>query len=91
LDYPTNKPDKVEEYFLLVNSIIDDKPTIALVHRVGMPHNGGYVYMERHFFTRSHNCLQGTDGAAMTHGNDEMVVLYAKVMAEVRRKTLKGE
>lgn len=77
LDYPMGKPEQVEESFFWVNSVIDDKPTIALVHRVGMPHDGGYVYMERHFYiTRSHNCLQGI-GAAMTYGNDETVVLYA--------------
>lgn len=76
LDYPNNKPDGVEESFFWVNSIIDDKPTIALIHRVGMPHgNEGYVYMERHFYiSRSHNCLQGI-GAAMIHGEDETVVL----------------
>ncbi|KAL7447466.1 hypothetical protein ACHAXM_010783 [Skeletonema potamos] len=77
LDYPNNKPEEAEESFFWVNSIIDDKPTIALVHRVGMPHSGGYVYMERHFYiSRSHNCLQGI-GAAMTQGDEETVVLYA--------------
>lgn len=76
LDYPNNKPERAEESFFWVNSVIDDKPTIALIHRVGMPHgNEGYVYMERHFYiSRSHNCLQGI-GAAMTHGEEETVVL----------------
>ena len=75
LEYPNNKPEGAEESFFWVNSIIDDKPTIALVHRVGMPHDGGYVYMERHFYiSRSHNCLQGI-GAAMNHGEEETVVL----------------
>ena len=76
LDYPNNKPEREEESLFWVNSVIDDKPTIALIHRVGMPHgNEGYVYMERHFYiSRSHNCLQGI-GAAMTHGEEETVVL----------------
>jgi hypothetical protein len=77
LDYPANKPEEVEDSFFWLNSIIDDKPTIALVHRCGMPQSGGYVYMERHFYlSRSHNCLQGI-GAAMSIGDDETVVLYA--------------
>lgn len=76
LDYPNNKPDDVEESFFWVNSIIDEKPTIALIHRVGMPQDGGFVYMERHFYiSRSHNCLQGI-GAALPV-DDGAVVLYA--------------
>lgn len=76
LDYPNNRPDGIEESFFWVNSIIDDKPTIALVHRVGMPQDGGFVYMERHFYiSRSHNCLQGI-GAALPV-DDGAVVLYA--------------
>ena len=76
LEYPNNKPDGIEESFFWVNSIIDDKPTIALVHRVGMPQDGGFVYMERHFYiSRSHNCLQGI-GAALPV-DDGAVVLYA--------------
>lgn len=75
-EYPNNKPEGVEESFFWVNSIIDDKPTIALVHRVGMPQDGGFVYMERHFYlSRSHNCLQGI-GAALPV-EDGGVVLYA--------------
>jgi hypothetical protein len=77
LNYPNKKPEEAVESFFWVNSIIDDKPTIALVHRVGMPHSGGYVYMERHFYiSRSHNCLQGI-GAAMKLSEAETVVLYA--------------
>lgn len=75
MEYPNNPPAGVEESFFWVNSIIDNKPTIALVHRVGMPHDGGYVYMERHFYlSRSHNCLQGF-GAALPV-EDGAVVLY---------------
>jgi len=75
VEYPNNPPAGVEESFFWVNSIIDSKPTIALVHRVGMPHDGGYVYMERHFYlSRSHNCLQGF-GAALPV-EDGAVVLY---------------
>ena len=65
MDYPNNRPEGAVESFFWVNSIIDEKPTVALVHRLGMPQDGGYVYMERHFYlSRSHNCLQGI-GAAM--------------------------
>eukprot|EP00584_Thalassiosira_punctigera_P003595 CAMPEP_0172533724 /NCGR_PEP_ID=MMETSP1067-20121228/6324_1 /TAXON_ID=265564 ORGANISM="Thalassiosira punctigera, Strain Tpunct2005C2" /NCGR_SAMPLE_ID=MMETSP1067 /ASSEMBLY_ACC=CAM_ASM_000444 /LENGTH=323 /DNA_ID=CAMNT_0013318397 /DNA_START=4 /DNA_END=975 /DNA_ORIENTATION=+ len=75
-EYPNHEPEAFEESFFWVNSIIDDKPTIALVHRVGMPQDGGYVYMERHFYlSRSHNCLQGI-GAALPV-DDGGVVLYA--------------
>ena len=78
LDYPTNPPPPgVAESFFWVTSIIDGIPTIALIHRMGMPDkiSGGYVYMERHFYiSRSHNCLQGI-GAAMPV-RDGAVVLY---------------
>jgi len=40
-EYPNNKPKGAEESFFWVNNIIDEKPTIALVHRVGMPQDGG--------------------------------------------------
>jgi hypothetical protein len=78
LDYPTNPPPGVAESFFWVTSIIDGIPTIALIHRLGMPDtiSGGYVYMERHFYiSRSHNCLQGI-GAAMPVDDDGAVVLY---------------
>lgn len=76
LEYPNNKPNGTIESFFWVNSLIDDKPTIALVHRLGMPQDGGYVYMERHFYiSRSHNCLQGI-GAAMP-SEDGTAVFYA--------------
>jgi hypothetical protein len=76
LEYPNNKPEICTESYFWVNSVIDDKPTIALVHRLGMPQDGGYVYMERHFYiSRSHNCLQGI-GAALPI-DDGAVVLYA--------------
>lgn len=79
MDYPNNKPEGAVESFFWVNSIIDDKPTIALVHRLGMPQDGGYVYMERHFYlSRSHNCLQGI-GAALPSGDENggTAVFYA--------------
>ncbi|KAL9190384.1 hypothetical protein ACHAXT_007595 [Thalassiosira profunda] len=77
MNYPNDKPDVFEDSFFWVNSIIDEKKdTIVLVHRCGMPHSGGYVYMERHFYvSRSHNCLQGI-GAALPI-EDGGVVLYA--------------
>ena len=75
LEYPNNPPEGAEESFFWVNSVIDDLPTIALVHRMGMPLSGGYVYMERHFYiSRSHNCLQGI-GCALPV-DDGAVVLY---------------
>ena len=78
LDYPNNPPQDVEESFFWVTSIIDGIPTIALIHRMGIPDqiSGGYVYMERHFYiSRSHNCLQGI-GAAMPVCDGGAVVLY---------------
>lgn len=76
LDYPSAAPEGMEESFFWVNSIIDDKPTVALVHRMGVPKDDGYIYMERHFYlSRSHNCLQGI-GAAVP-SDDGIVVMYA--------------
>ena len=36
LEYPNSAPSDMVESFFWVNSIIDDKPTIALVHRMGV-------------------------------------------------------
>eukprot|EP01083_Nonionella_stella_P020219 56041_1 len=78
IEYPDHKPDVAEESFFWVNSIIDEKPTIALVHRTGMPQDGGFVYMERHFYiSRSHNCLQGIGAALPVDDGAGAVVLYA--------------
>ena len=75
LEYPDNAPEGAEESFFWVNSVIDGLPTIALVHRMGMPQSGGYVYLERHFYiSRSHNWLQGI-GCALPV-DDGAVVLY---------------
>ena len=72
----TSTTNNIEQQLLTIcHSIIDDKPTIALVHRVGMPQDGGFVYMERHFYlSRSHNCLQGI-GAALPFDDGAVVLL----------------
>ena len=44
-EYPANKPEGVEESFFWVNSTIDDKPTIALIHRFGMPQADGCEFL----------------------------------------------
>jgi hypothetical protein len=50
MEYPNNKPDGAVESFFWVNSLIDEKPTIALVHRLGMPQDGGYVYVSHYHY-----------------------------------------
>lgn len=76
LEYPNSAPSDMEESFFWVNSTIDEKPTIALVHRMGVPLGEGYVYMERHFYiSRSHNCLQGVGAAVPVE--DGIIVMYA--------------
>ncbi|KAL3763039.1 hypothetical protein ACHAW5_000436 [Stephanodiscus triporus] len=75
IKYPINQPEGVEESFFWVKGTINDIPMIALVHRMGMPHSRGYVYMERHFYiSRSHNCLQAI-GCTLPV-DDGVVVLY---------------
>lgn len=64
LDYPHARPEGLGESYSWVIYKIDDKPTIALIHRMGLLEGHVYVFSERHFYvSRSHNSLQGIGGA----------------------------
>lgn len=81
LDYPNSKPADAEESYSWINFTIDDKPCIALVHKVGMWSDkiGAFVYYQRHFYvSRGHNSVQGVGVAYPMPNNDkdEMVAVY---------------
>lgn len=58
-EYPHNKPEGLEESFSWMNFEVDGKPTVSLVHRMGLLDGDVYVFSERHFYvSRSHNCIQ---------------------------------
>jgi hypothetical protein len=64
LQYPKSKPQGLDETFSWVNFRIDGKPTIALVHRMGLLDGDVYVFAKRHFYvSRTHNSVQITGGA----------------------------
>jgi len=64
IDYPNARPEGLDEYFFWVNSVLDEKPTVALVHQMGLLDGDVYSYMERYFYvSRSHNSVQGVGGA----------------------------
>jgi hypothetical protein len=75
LQYPKSVPKDVEERLHWVNFRIDDKPTLALVHRIDHREGDVYVFAERHFYvSRSHNSVQAIGGAFPVEGGT--VVLY---------------
>lgn len=64
IDYPHDRPEGLEESFSWMNFEVDGKPTVSLVHRMGLLDGEVYVFSERHFYvSRSHNCIQGVGGA----------------------------
>lgn len=76
LDYPLSKPEDLEESFSWVNFKIDEKPTIALVHKMGLRVADVYVFCQRHFYvSRGHNSIQGLGGAFPVESK-EVVVIY---------------
>jgi len=84
VECPSNKPDKLEESYMYMTFIVDEKPTTALVHKMGLwdEESGLYVLCQRHFYvSRGHNSLQGVGGAIPIKdggGEDEtaFVVVY---------------
>lgn len=77
IDYPNARPEGLDESFFWVNSVLDEKPTVALVHRMGLLGGGVYLYMERYFYvSRSHNSVQGVGGAFPVSDGTSTVVCY---------------
>ncbi len=75
LQYPKSLPEGFEEQFYWVNFRIDDKPTVALVHRMDAMEGGVYVFAERHFYvSRSHNSVYTVGGAFPVE--EGTVILY---------------
>ncbi|MDJ0851137.1 MAG: hypothetical protein QNK04_22420 [Myxococcota bacterium] len=75
LEYPKFRPEGLSERFYWVNFRVDDKPTIALVHRMDDLEGDVYVFAERHFYvSRSHNTVQTVGGAFPV--DEGTVVLY---------------
>ena len=82
LEYPNSKPETAEEAYSWIDFTIDDKPCIALVHKIGMWSESikAFVFYQRHFYvSRGHNSVQGI-GVAYPTGNEEdgeeMVAIY---------------
>jgi hypothetical protein len=76
-EYPHSKPDGFEESYSWVNFNVDGKPTISLVHKLGLQQDSTYVFCQRHFYvSRGHNSVQGLGGAFPVE-EEEVVVVYA--------------
>jgi hypothetical protein len=59
-----------------VNFTIDDKPTVCLVHKMGMMEGNVYIYSQIHFYvSRGHNSVQGV-GGAFPLGDQESAIIY---------------
>ncbi|MDJ0851139.1 MAG: hypothetical protein QNK04_22430 [Myxococcota bacterium] len=75
LHYPKSLPQGFEERFYWVNFRVDDRPTVALVHRMALVEGDDYAFAERHFYvSRSHNSVQTVGGAFPVE--EGTVVLY---------------
>lgn len=83
-DYPNHKPEGLEESFYWMNNDVDDKPTVALVHRMGMIDGNALVFAERHYYvSRSHNSIQGVGGAFPTDEGTVLVYLVRTTTDQV--------
>lgn len=77
LNYPKNKPAGLVESFSWQSSVIDDHVTVALVHKMGMRQETGYIFVQRHFYvSRSHNSVVGA-GGAFSVGDNKTAMVYA--------------
>jgi hypothetical protein len=75
-NYPSVKPEGLQEEFTWVNFTIDEKPNICLVHKFGMMEGDNYAFCQRHYYvSRGHNSVQGV-GGAFPLGNEECAVVY---------------
>lgn len=74
--YPNKKPEGLEEAFSWVNFTIDDKPTVCLVHKMGMMEGDVYIFSQIHFFvSRGHNSVFGV-GGAFPLNDKETAIIY---------------
>jgi len=104
LNYPKSQPAKATEKFFWVNFDIDDKPTIALTHRLVSPQaDGTYVVADRHYYvSRSHNDVQAIggifpvqEGALVIYANrtftDQLGGFGASAKQAIGRKIMGGQ
>jgi hypothetical protein len=104
LNYPKSQPAKTTERFFWVNFDIDDKPTIALTHRlVTTQDDGTYVLVDRHYYvSRSHNDVQAIagifpvqEGALVLYGNrtftDQLGGFGAGAKQAIGRRIMGGQ
>ena len=87
LDYPCGKKlDGLVETFSWTNSLIDELPTFALVHKIGYPMADGlFAFFQRFFYvSRSHNSVQGVGGCFPVEGSngDSVVVLATRTSTD---------
>lgn len=83
-EYPNAAPDGLEESFSWINFEIDAKPTLTLVHRMGLLDGDVFAFSERHFYvSRSHNCLQGIGGAFPVEEGTVIVYLVRTITDQV--------
>ena len=75
LKYPQAEAVGLEESFHWINFNIDNRPTLALTHRLSMPLDRGYIVADRHYYVgRSHNTVQAVAGLLPV--NEGTIVFY---------------
>jgi hypothetical protein len=83
LDYPKNKPAGLVDSFSWQSSVIDENVTVALVHKMGLRQETGYMFVQRHFYvSRSHNSVVGTGGAFPVGGNKTALAYAARTSTD---------
>ena len=76
LKYPDAKPEGFRETFFWINFNIDDLPTFALTHMMGMPVGDGYILSDRHYYvSRSHNVIHIV--AAVLPAKQGTIIFYS--------------
>jgi hypothetical protein len=74
-NYPVARPAGLEERFFWIVHDIDDRPTLALRHRMALPMDAGFVVGDREFYvSQGYNAVQAH--AALLPAKGQTMVFY---------------
>ncbi|MDR4517385.1 MAG: hypothetical protein MRK00_08365 [Nitrosomonas sp.] len=93
LNYPTSLPAGADERFLLINRLLDGRPTVNLVHRIILAADSGGIILSRQFFVgHSYNsnqltiiCLPFRDGSIVFYVNQTFTDQITGFGSSIRR------
>jgi hypothetical protein len=73
--YPAARPAGLEEHFFWIVHDLDERPTLALRHRLALPMDDGFVVADREFYvSQGYNAMQAH--AAFLPAKDGTMIFY---------------